>query len=580
MKLSVTVSGMSRVDKQTFLRFWRIAKPFFVSEMRWKAAGMILLLVTFSLSLTGLNVIRNFVDKHFMTALAVREWDVFLQQLYFYLLLFLSLTPVAVFYRFTEERFGLMWRTWLCEYMLRRYFEHRAYYRIDLEQAIDNPDQRLEEDVRNFTVSTLSFALIILNSVVALYAFIRILWSISWILPVAAVAYALIGSAVTYWLGRPLIGLNFEQLKKEANLRYKLVNVRDHSESIALYTGEREEFGRVMRRLHSAISNMRMIIAWNRNVGFFTYMYNYVHPILPVMLVAPLYLRGKVEFGVIAQAAGAFGQVLGALSIIVVHFGNLSSLAAMVNRLGTFDEALSEVQRGQRQAGLSYLEVREGDTIRFDRVNIMMPHSSEVLVRDLSYKLEPAHSLLICGPSGSGKSSVLRVLAGLWDTGSGTVWRPGLSRLMFLPQSPYLVLGSLRSQLYYPGNGRGVSDRHLEEILCQTGLSSTVARVGGLDAEMDWPNVLSMGEQQLIAFVRLMLQRPSFVLLDESTSAMDPDTVKKLYRMIRDFAGTVVSVGPREALEGFHEMVLELNGKSGWTFEEAKAGQTWTGTHP
>lgn len=561
---------MSRVDKHTFLRFWRIVKPFFASEMRWKAAGMILLLVAFSLSLAGLNVIRNFVDKHFMTALALKQWDVFFQQLYFYLLLFSCLTPLAVFYRFTEERLALMWRKWLCEHMLRRYFERRAYYRIDLEQAIDNPDQRLEEDVRSFTGSTLSLALIVLNSVVALYAFIRILWSISLILPIAAVAYALIGSVATYWLGHPLIGLNFEQLKKEANLRYKLVNVRDHSESIALYKGEPEESRGVLRRLHEAISNMRMIIGWNRNVGVFTNMYNYVHPILPVVLVAPLYLRGKVEFGVIAQAAGAFGQVLGALSIIVVHFGNLSSLAAVVNRLGSFDEALSDVRQGPRQAGLPYLEVKEGDTIRFEKVSIMTPRKSEVLVRDLSCELQPAHSLLICGPSGSGKSSVLRVVAGLWDTGTGTVWRPHLAQLMFLPQSPYLVLGSLRSQFYYPDDGRGVSEAHLEEVLRQTGLSSTVSRIGGLDAEMDWPNVLSVGEQQLVGFVRLMLRRPSFVLLDEATSAIDPDMVKRLYRLMREFAGTYVSVGPRKELEGFHDMVLELNGKSGWKLDYAE----------
>lgn len=531
---------------------------------------MILLLVAFSLSLAGLNVIRNFVDRHFMTALSLKQWDIFFNQLYIYLLLFSCLTPMAVFYRYIEERLALMWRKWLCEYMLRRYFERRAYYRIDLEQSIDNPDQRLEEDVRSFAGSTLSLGLIILNSVVALYAFIRILWSISLILPVAAVGYAIIGSIATYWLGRPLIGLNFEQLKKEANLRYKLVNVRDHSESIALCKGEPEESRGVLARLHEAISNMRMIIAWNRNVGIFTNMYNYVHPILPVVLVAPLYLRGKVEFGVIAQAAGAFGQVIGALSIIVVHFGNLSSLAAVVNRLGTFDEALSEVPSGQRQTGALHLEVKEGDTIRFEKVSIMTPRRNEVLVRDLSFKLEPAHSLLICGPSGSGKSSVLRVLAGLWDTGTGTVWRPNPARLMFLPQSPYLVLGSLRSQLYYPGNGRGVSATHLEEVLRQTGLSSTVARAGGLDAEMDWPNVLSVGEQQLIGFVRLMLRRPSFVLLDEATSAIDPDTVKRLYRLMREFAGTYVSVGPREELERFHEMVLELNGKSGWKVEHAE----------
>jgi putative ATP-binding cassette transporter len=165
---------------------------------------------------------------------------------------------------------------------------------------------------------------------------------------------------------------------------------------------------------------------------------------------------------------------------------------------------------------------------------------------------------------------VLRVLAGLWDTGTGTVWRPNLSRLMFLPQSPYLVLGSLRSQLYYPGNGQEVSATNLEEVLRQTSLSSTVARVGGLDAEMDWPNVLSVGEQQLIGFARLILRRPSFVLLDEATSAIDPDTVKRLYSLMQEFAGTYVSVGPREELEQFHDTVLELNGKSGWKVEFAK----------
>ena len=562
--------GMGRIDKQTLLRFWRIAKPFFVSEMRWKALGLMALLVALSFALSGLNVLRSYVDRDFMSALALRNRETFFHQLYLYLALFSTLTPVAVFYRFTEERFALMWRNWLCKYMIGKYFTDRAYYHIDLEQSIDNPDQRLEEDVRSFAVSSLSFALIFFNSAVTLVAFIGILWSISTVLPAAAVIYAVLGSIATYLLGRPLISLNFAQLRKEANLRYKLVNVRDHAESIAFYSGEGEESKHVRNRLRDAIDNMRAIIGWNRNVGFFTHMYNYVHAILPIVLVAPLYLNGQIEFGVITQAAGAFGQVLGALSIIVVHFSNLSSLAAVVNRLGTFDSAVTPEYARRDKPGKPRIAVSRGNVVRFENATIMTPRGNEVLIRDLSFSLDSIKSLLICGPSGSGKSSLLRVLGGLWESGTGRLQQPPTEDMMFLPQRPYLILGTLRAQLYYPRTEGDVSQQTLWEAIRQVGLEPTINRVGGLDAEMDWGNVLSVGERQLIAFVRLALRKPPLALLDEATSALDKQIAQKLYAMVHSFAEHYVSVGLRADLEKYHESVLQLDGQGGWELEQAK----------
>lgn len=549
---------MTAFDRKAWVRLYRLASPFFFSEVRWKARGLLGLLLGLSISIKGFDVVMSYIGRDFMTALNLREEDKFMKNLYFYLLAFGVAVPLAVFYRYTEERLALMWRRWFTHHTLDAYFTNQAYYRLGWYKKIDNPDQRIEEDIRSFTATSLSLFLIFLQSGIALFAFVGVLSSISWMLTVTAIGYALIGSVCTYFLGRPLINLNFEQLRREADYRYKLIKVRDNSESIAFYRGEQKEKTRVRQRLKDVVKNMLRIINRNLKLNFFTTGYNYLVIILPTIVVAPLYLRGEIEFGVVTQSAVAFGYVLNALSIIVTNFGSLSAYAAVVRRLGVFTEVLEEASAPHPRT-----HVKTGSGIELSNVTILTPDNSRTLIADLSVKL-PKGGLLICGPSGCGKSSVLRVLAGLWEASDGSIVRPPLHDCMFVPQRPYLVIGSLRSQLLYGQARSGFNDEELLAVLRDVDLEAMFHRVGGFEASVDWSATLSNGEQQRLGLARLMLVRPKHVFLDEATTAIDEKGEEKIYSLIRNFAETIVSVGYRSNLENFHDVVLELHGDGTW----------------
>jgi putative ATP-binding cassette transporter len=555
-----------RFDAKAWRRFWSVAKLYFVSE-KWRVAcGLLALLATLSISVSLLNVMMSYIGRDFMTALTLREEERFYRELTLYLLAFAVTTPVVVFYRYAEERLGLSWRKWLSLKLIHLYLSHRSYYRINTEGLIDNPDQRLEEDIRTFTTLSLSFLLIIFNSIIALFSFVGILWSISITLTGIAVLYAILGSLFTYVLGRPLIPLNFAQLKREADYRYKLVNIRDHAESIAFYRGEKKEFTRVRQRLNKALDNLRDIIDWNRNLGFFRTGYNFLITVLPTAVVAPLYLRGEIEIGVVTQANLAFGQVLGALSIIVANFNGLSAFAAVVTRLGKFWEV---VQSKESSDPLWSIQTEESSTVTsFTGVTILTPVKREMVVKDLNFTFPEISSLLVSGPSGSGKSSILRAMAGLWSGGLGTIVRPPIKESIFLPQRPYMVLGTLRNQLLYGIPTRAVTDEDLEHVVNQVGLSAMMARVGGFSAVLDWSHILSLGEQQRLSLARVLLARPKYVFLDEATTAIDNASERHLYGLVNSITNSIVSVGLPDRLASYHRYILELDGVGGWQVKE------------
>jgi putative ATP-binding cassette transporter len=555
---------MTNIDRHVVRRFWMLTRPFFSSEMKWRALGLVVLLLALSLSLNGVGVLMSYISRDFMTALQTKNTDTFYSELFTYVLAFLLATPIGVYYSYTEQRLNLLWRRWLSHHILARYFNQRAYYRLNLRGEIDNPDQRIAADVTGFCGHSLTFCLILFNSTVQLFLYGHVLWSISWILFPAAVAYALFGSLLTYLLGRPLIGLNFAQLKKEADYRYKLVTVRDSAESIAFYGREVREYTRTRQRLKAALNNALQVMNWNRNLSFFTTGYNYVLAILPTVIVAPLFFRGEIEFGAVIQAGAAFTFVLNALSIVVNHFGNLSLFAAEINRLGSFWDAIEESATlpatGQRIA------VATGAPLEFRGVTIWTPRREQVLVKNLSFTMH-GRSLLLSGPSGSGKSSILRVIAGLWDTGSGSVIRPDLKNALFLPQRPYMVLGSLRAQLVYGVRRGSILDRELVSVLQTVRLTDMLERVGGLDAILDWPNILGTGEQQRLAFARLLLMRPKIVFLDEATTAMDSSIEQMIYKTLPTVVDQYVSTGSHAELSKFHEHSIQLIGDGTWHYE-------------
>jgi vitamin B12/bleomycin/antimicrobial peptide transport system ATP-binding/permease protein len=571
---------MLKLNKKLIRSFITIAKPFFYSEIKWKARGLLFLLVSFSVVVSLVNVQLSYIGRDFMTAFSLKDKSGFFYQLYLYLIAFAVATPIVVFYRYTEERLGLLWRKWLSLKLLNLYLDKKAYYTINNLNLIDNPDQRIVEDVRSFTTLSLSFLLIILNAIIALFAFMGILWSISVQLTIAAIVYAFIGSLLTFLLGRPLVGLNFEQLKRDADYRYKLINIRDNAESIAFYNGEKKEFTRSRQKLKRSLENFKLIVNWNRNLNFFTTGYNYLITILPTIIVAPLYLDGKIEFGVVTQAGFAFSQVLGALSIIVLNFGGLSTFGAVISRLGTFWEVIIEQtdhnpyhvqEMHSRQDALlpqGSIQYSTDTTLTFNNVSIYTPTSKEIIVKDLTFRLEMNRGILITGGSGSGKSSTLRAIAGLWKYGTGTITRPESASMMFIPQRPYMVMGSLRSQLLYSQQKMSFTDEELKKALQEVNLLPMFHRVGGFDAILDWPSILSTGEQQRLALARSLLSEPQFIFLDEATTAIDPRFEEVLYCKVLSKVKGYVSVGHRNKLDQFHHTVITLNGDSTWSIED------------
>ncbi len=557
----------------TCRQFWIIFRAFFASERRWTARGFLVVLLMLALAVGAVQVLMSYAGRDFINAIAKKDPAGYWRYLGRYLATFTLAVLTGVYYRWVEQRLGLLWREWMAQHLIQRYLNNRAYYRLLGSESIDNPDQRISEDVRNFTASSLSFLLMVLNSIVTLVAFIGVLWVISGRLVSVLFLYAVTGTAVSILIARRLIGLHYQQYRTEADLRLGLVRVRENAESIAFYRGEKRERRDLVNRLAGAVSNMQSIIVWNRNLGFFTNSYNYAALVVPVMIVAPMFMRGEVEFGVVTQSAGAFAQVLAAVSLIITQFDGLSAFIASIQRLGmlwdSLDEHDAEDERSAREATQQIEE--DSSKLKLVALTVLTPDQSRTLVRDLSFELRRKQSLLIMGASGTGKSSVLRTIAGLWPAGSGSLERPPLNDLMFLPQRPYMVEGSLRQQLLYPYPDRGLSDEAIGKIVEQVNLSDVFDRANGaLDHVVDWANVLSLGEQQRVAFARLFLRQPKFAFLDEATSSLDEENEAHLYLLLKKSGIGFISVGHRATLLEHHDRLLQLDRSGSWEATDAK----------
>ena len=552
---------------KTRRQFWRILKAFFASERRGKARFFAGLMLALSLASVGVTVLTSYAARDVMTAISNKNRLVFWSGMGRYLGSFVLAMFIDVYYRWGEQRLALLWREWMAQHLIKRYFNNRAYYRLRGSESIDNPDQRISEDVRNFTADSLSYALMAVNSVMTLFAFLGVLWAISGTLLSVAVVYAVVGTGLCVFIGRRLVRLHYDRYQKEADFRYGLVRVRDNAESIAFYRGEKREHLDLFKRLTSVVSNMHLIISWNRRLGFFRNSYSYIALLIPILIVAPLFMDGKIQFGVVTQSLDAFAQVLGAISLITSNFEGLSSYLAGMQRLGCLWDDLDEFDAEEQRLATESPQQLEEDSrqVRLDKLTVRTPDASQTLVRDLSFDLGLKQGLIIMGASGTGKSSVLRTIAGLWPAGGGALERPALRDLMFLPQRPYMVPGSLRDQFLYPYPDRGVTDQRIQEVVAQVNLADVLNRVNGdLDRIIDWTNILSLGEQQRVAFARLFVRSPKFVFLDEATSALDEDNQALLYQLILESGIGFISVGHRNTLVPYHHRLLLLDRSGSW----------------
>ena len=551
-------------------RFFAIAKPYWYSEDKWKARSLLALLAILLIGNTAFNVFLNEQAGEFTSALAAQDSSRYWVSIYKSVGLIAAAAPVYVFYYFVRDKLVNYWRRWLTHNYLDTYFRNNAFYKLAFNAEIDNPDQRIAEDINTFTLKTIYYFLLAIETVLQLLAFSGVLWSISRTLVLFLVVYATIGTLVASLVfGRTLVALNFFQLKREADFRFSLVRVRENAESIAFYRGEEPESRNIKQRFGDVFQNYNKIINWQWFLNLFQYSYSSVTLILPGIILAPQVLSGDIEVGRVVQAAGAFAAIFGALTVIVNNFDTLSRFVAGISRLDKFAKSLESSSQDHPKK-VEVIKTSEEDRMAIESLSLKTPDYKRTLIVDLSLKIKPSEGVLIIGASGGGKSSLLRAIAGLWDAGTGTIIRPSLKEMFFLPQRPYMIIGTLREQLMYPGESKASRDSELIEILKTVNLEDLPERFGGLETEADWGKILSLGEQQRIAFARVLLAKPRFVILDEATSALDSKNEEMLYQKLLDSGATLISVSHRLNILKYHIHVLELGGDGSWQISLAK----------
>jgi vitamin B12/bleomycin/antimicrobial peptide transport system ATP-binding/permease protein len=560
-------------------------RPFWSSDDRWAARGLLLGVVLLTLGMVYLTVLLNQWNNAFYSALQDKNMAAFRGQLFRVTYLITIFIFLAVYQVYLNQMLEIRWRRWLTDRYLRAWLSDDAYYRMQLQATeTDNPDQRIAEDVQLLASHTLGLFTGGLRATVTLVTFVAILWGLSGSLDVAvgeftirlpgymvwvAILYAILGTWVTDWLGRPLVRLNFDRQRYEADFRFSLVRFRENTEGVALYRGEADEFRNFRERFEDVVRNWWGIMLRQKRMTYFTSGYGLGAWIVPSIVAAPRYFRGELGLGGLMQTSQAFQQVQDALSFFVQSYKEIAAWRAVVERLAGFERTLERV-RQQATTGLKRVEGRPTQ-LTVAGVDLYRP-DGQPLMANVNLSLHRGDAVLLTGASGSGKSTLIRAIAGIWPFGRGEIRAARDARILFLPQRPYLPIGKLRDVVSYPMPASGVADGALREALEAVGLPQLAGR---LDESAHWALQLSPGEQQRIAFARALVQKPEWLFLDEATSAVDEATEQRLYRLVRERLPdtTVFSIGHRATLRPFHtrRLMVQPTGNSAASVVELPA---------
>lgn len=551
---------MNRFNLTVVKRFWAIAKLYWLGNEKKGANGLLVLLGVLLLANTQVKVFLNTIQGELISALSAHDSVRFWQGV------IVALGGIIIYgllnsgYGYLRETIGIYWRRWLTDRFLNQYFSDRAFYELsNSNQDIDNPDQRIAENVASFCQQSIQLFVNIIESIFVVIAFSLILWSISKYLVFTLIIYSILAYSLTIgFYGRKLTQLHLSQLRKEANFRFGLVRIRENAESIAFYNGTSQEANKIKLLFNEVFKNFKRLILWSElYLNIFKYPFGNLTLILPALILGQQILIGELEVGKVTEAMGAFGSVAFSVNLIMYQFEIFTKFAASIDRLYIFYEYLKHPRK--EIANQRTFDIVQDNRLAVENLTLETPNYQKTLFKNLSVALQPGQGLLIMGESGSGKTSLLRAIAGLWNSGTGVIFRPKLEEILFLPQRPYMILGTLRDQLIYPNAKVDVSDEELYQILYKVNLSDLAERFGGFEAEKDWSDVLSLGEQQRLAFARILVTKPKYAILDESTSALDVNNEENLYSLLLETGTTFVSVGHRPTLKKFHQLIVSVS---------------------
>ncbi|MGX9429358.1 MULTISPECIES: ABC transporter ATP-binding protein/permease [Bradyrhizobium] len=558
--------------RSTLATVWRIAAPYFNSEDKWAGRGLLAAVIAIELALVANDVLLNQWRSRFYNALQDHDWDGFVRELIVFCVLATVLTVLSIYQLYLNQWLQIRWRRWMTSKYLGEWLHDANHYRMQLQgDAADNPDQRISDDVKMFVSQTLGLGIGLLSSIVTLASFVVILWGLSAAAPLhlfgsdvsfpgylvwGALVYAIFGTILTQWIGSPLVRLDFDQQRLEADFRFNLVRVRENSEQIALLKGDRAEREQLSTRFGSVVSNWYGIMSRTKRLTAFTQSYSQAAVVFPVILSAPAYFASKIQLGTVMQILEAFGKVQDALSFFISVYRTMAEWRSVVARLDGFERSIAEAERLATDPSAVKAAPAASDAIALQQLLVRLPNGAP-LVSTTELKLRPGERTLVTGPSGAGKSTLFRAVAGIWPFGSGSIVIPEQASLMMLPQRPYFPIGSLHAAIVYPAEAEKFSADRIREVLGQIGLPQLASR---LEEEGHWNRMLSLGEQQRLGLARALLHAPDYLFLDEATASLDEPSEAALYRLLMEElpATTIVSIGHRSTLEEFHQRNIAL----------------------